>query len=212
VIWKKKGDNQSLRPKGIEERDKVVVKIKDWSRIDARVEEVGTDYAVLGLFREPDRPLANLRPASGTVEYNTEHGAYSIEVTVQQHNHERDAVRVTFDKGSKPLPRRQFFRVETAIDVVLSRSNGRQDNTYTLDLSAAGCLLAGPPDLAANESIRIRIEIGEGDVIRVRGRVVRTDADGHKAVVFDMIDEAVRDRLIRYLFERQRAERKVRGR
>jgi c-di-GMP-binding flagellar brake protein YcgR len=208
----KKKQNRQLRPKGIEVRDKVSLTIKQWSRVDARVEEAGDEQLVLGLFREPDRPLSSLGgEASGTLEYATQHGAYSLDVSVRQHGNERDAVEVRFKKDAKPLPRRQFFRVEAAVDVVLSRSTGRQDKTHTLDLSAAGCLLAGPPDLASGESLRIRIDVGKDEPIRVRGRVVRTDSDGHKAIVFDMIEESVRDRLIRYLFERQRRERNVRS-
>jgi hypothetical protein len=48
----------------------------------------------------------------------------------------------------------------------------------------------------------------DGPPVTGAGTVVRTDPDGSRAIVFDSISDGNRRRLIRFLFDRQREERR----
>jgi c-di-GMP-binding flagellar brake protein YcgR len=63
-----------------------------------------------------------------------------------------------------------------------------------------------------DERVRVAIDVGEARPVRARGRVVRVTAENHKGVQFDQMTEAELDRLIRYLFARQRLAVRVKDR
>ena len=64
-----------------------------------------------------------------------------------------------------------------------------------------------------DEPIKLDIDVGEDEPpIHARGRVVRETADGHKGVRIEMIEEGDRERLIHFVFERQRLAPRVRVR
>jgi hypothetical protein len=211
MSWKKRKPKVT-RPRGVEQGQKVTLKIAGMRQVQARVEDVGNTHVILGLFREPDQPLAMMGTPDATLETAGRRGTVEVVVSVRQHNDEPDAVRVDFDEGAKTIQRRDFFRMDAVTDVVLSRKNGAQVKTHTLDLSGSGLMLPGPPDLRMGERVWVAIDVGEDTPIRVHGSVVRETDENHKGIRFDMVDEAVRDRLIHFLFERQRIAARVRNR
>jgi c-di-GMP-binding flagellar brake protein YcgR len=66
-------------------------------------------------------------------------------------------------------------------------------------------LLTGPDSLQLDASVRFTLNLGHGLMpISGRGHVVRVEGGGRRALVFDEISHADRQRLIRFIFERQR--------
>jgi c-di-GMP-binding flagellar brake protein YcgR len=130
--------------------------------------------------------------------------------TLRQQGREVDAARLDFDQGPEVIQRRQFVRIETSTTVTLTRADGTKEKTFTLNLSGAGLLLGGPADLAMDDAVKVDIDVGEGEVpIHARGRVVRETSEGHKGVRIEMIEEGDRERLIHFVFERQRSQPRV---
>jgi c-di-GMP-binding flagellar brake protein YcgR len=208
VIFKKQAPTVT-RPRGIQNRGTVTLRIAGMRSVEARVEEVGDTYAILGMFREPEQPLAHLGAVAGTVDTVGKRGRIRVAATVHQHNDELDAVRVEFGENPKTVRRREVFRMETMAAVVVSRESGAQAETHTLDISESGLLLAGPEDLETGERVWVAIDVGEDPAVRARARVVRITDENHKAVQFDEIDQASRDRFVRFLFARQRLAARV---
>jgi hypothetical protein len=172
--------------------------------VEARVEEVGDTYVILGLFRAPDPSLAHTHPIRATIGTVGRRGIVQVAATARQHNDEPDVVRIDFGEAGETIQRRDFFRLDVMTDVVVSRQSGERVRTHTLDLSGSGLMLPRAPDLRMDERVWVAIDVGEDQTVSARGRVVRVTAEGHKGVRFDLIDETARDRLIRYLFARQR--------
>ena len=83
----------------------------------------------------------------------------------------------------------------------------------SLDLSGSGARLHNPEDsdhLAVGRMVWVEISISDGnEPIQARGTVLRELEDGTKGVHFDYIPEHHRDRLVRFLFERQRLMRQA---
>lgn len=105
--------------------------------------------------------------------------------------------------------RRRFVRVRVSRPVRLAReADGAVSHTFALDLSGGGLLLAGPDRLQPGEHVgfRMRLEAG-GQPIEGFARVVRLGGDGHPALTFDSIKPADRERLIHFIFDRERRAR-----
>jgi hypothetical protein len=202
----------SRRIRGIEEQQHVKLLIGDLPAMDARIEEISEDYAIVGLFKEPNPPLQDIGPIQGIIEAAGPRGLTRLVGTLRQHGREVDAARLDFDQGPEVIQRRQFVRIETTTTVTLTRGDGRTDKTYTLNLSGAGFLLGGPADLEMDETIKADIDVGEEEpAVHCRGRVVRETGEGHKGVRIEMIEEGDRERLIHFVFERQRTQPRVKA-
>jgi hypothetical protein len=196
----------------VEPGAKVKVAIAGMREVEARVEETGDTHAVLGLFRELDGLLADGGTAEGTVTSAGRRGEGEVAVTVCRHNNEPDAVRVEFAAGGKTLQRREFFRMDIVTDIVIFRENGTEVDTHTLDLSGSGALLPSSSGLEMDERVWMAIEVEGETPVRAHGKVARITRDHHRGVVFEQISEATRERLIRFLFDRQRITARVRNR
>jgi PilZ domain len=203
----------SKRHRGFEEGQQVVLKIGDLPGLEARLEQLTDDHALIGLFKPPEPPLAQIGEIEAVIESTTVRGLARLIGTMRQHEGQEDAVMLTFDKGPEVIQRRQFVRIDTTTPVTLTRDDGSTVKTHSLNLSGAGLLLGGPSDLQMDEPLKLDIEVGEDEpTIHARGRVVRETAEGHKGVRIEMIEEGDRERLIHFVFERQRLAPRVKVR
>jgi hypothetical protein len=201
----------SKRVRGIEEGQHVTLLIGDLPAIDARVEQLGDSDAIVGLFRPPEPSLEEIGEIEGVIEATSARGLARLVGTLRQHDKQPDVVRLVFDQGPEVIQRRQFVRIETTTTVTVTREDGSKVRTHTLNLSGAGLLLGGPEDLQMDESVKVDIDVGEGELpIHARGRVVRVTREGHRGVRIEMIEEGDRERLIHFVFERQRRAPRVR--
>src|SRR5829696_5971912 len=202
----------SRRIRGIEDGQHVSLLIGDLPAMDARIEEIADEYAIVGLFKEPEPPLQDIGPIQGIIEATGPRGVTRLVGTLKQHGREVDAARLDFDQGPEVIQRRQFVRIDTTTDVTVTRADGSAVKTTTLNLSGAGLLLSGPRDMAIDEAIKVDIEVGEDAIpIHARGCVVRETGDGHKGIRIEMIEEGDRERLIHFVFERQRTVAQARA-
>jgi hypothetical protein len=107
------------------------------------------------------------------------------------------------------VQQREFVRVRSARPVAIVAGSQGAIQTYSVDLSGGGILLAGPSTLKIGEQIEFRLTIAPGATPIVgTASVVRTDSQGHRAVCFDEIGAGDHRRLVRFIFECQRAERR----
>ena len=202
----------SRRIRGIEEGQHVSLLIGDLPALEARIEEISDSYAIVGLFKPPEPPLEDIGPIQGIIEAAGPRGLTRLVGTLRQKDREVDAARLDFDTGPEVIQRRQFVRIDTTTTVSLTRADGTLHKTYTLNLSGAGLLLGGPADLEMDELVKVDIDVGNGEIpIHARGRVVRATPDGHRGVRIEMIEEGDRERLIHFVFERQRSQPRVKS-
>ena len=63
-----------------------------------------------------------------------------------------------------------------------------------------------------DELQKVDLDVGEEEpTVHCRGRVVRETAEGNKGVRIEMIEEGDRERLIHFVFERQRSQPRVKS-
>ena len=202
----------SRRIRGIEEGQHVTLLIGDMAGLEARIEEISEEFAIIGLFKPPEPPLEDIGPIQGIIEATGPRGLTRLVGTLRQQGREIDAARLDFDQGPEVIQRRQFVRIEATTTVTVTRDDGTTSKTYTHNLSGAGVLLDGPDDLQMDELVKLDIDVGQDEVpIHARGRMVRETREGFKGIRIEMIEEGDRERLIHFVFERQRSQPRVKS-
>jgi PilZ domain len=145
--------------------------------------------------------------ATLTLECTSEHGLarFRGEAVLEG----SDLVRFRVTDSPEIEQRREFFRVQAPQPVVLAvTGSARIDNAYAVDLSGGGMLLHGPETLRLDDHVRFRLHLErEAAPVKGRARVVRCAADGQRAIVFEEISRQDRERLIHFIFDRQREAR-----
>ena len=84
-------------------------------------------------------------------------------------------------------------------------------HTFTIDVSGAGVLVAGAGRAAVGDEVTVTLKVPGQDepMVAADGRVVRRTANGHVAIAFAELARTDRERLVRFVFERQRQERRA---
>jgi PilZ domain len=104
------------------------------------------------------------------------------------------------------LQRRRFVRVRAPQRVRLESGFGDRLDTWSVNLSGGGMLVTGADQLEMGARFRFEVELQpERPSIVGWGRVVRADESGNRAIEFEEISRDERERLIHFLFDRQRA-------
>jgi hypothetical protein len=164
------------------------------------------DVLMLVLLVEGERPAPE-QVGSLTLECTSKHGLarFQGEAVLE----EQDLVRFSIRDSAEVEQRREFVRVQSPQQVILAVTGSDAiENAYSVDLSGGGMLLNGPETLRLDDNIRFRLHLDAGaEPIKGRARVVRCAGDGQRAIVFERISRADRDRLIHFIFDRQREAR-----
>jgi hypothetical protein len=207
LVRRKAGRNE---PVALPEVSEMVVLAVGGGRIPARVIERRPDSLAVAIT-VPTRPLGHDQLAELLVEFSSPRGRVRLAGTVaSQDPSDPDVVRIISPRSVEVLQQREYVRINSARPVLVycGRDQDRVQS-FTVDVSGGGLLLAGPDTLAVGEQVSFRLTLTPGVLpISGTGRVVRIDAQGHRAVEFESISDLDRRRLVRFIFECQRAERR----
>jgi hypothetical protein len=201
----------SSKPVALPERyDTVTLAMPAGERIPARVLERAAEMLAVAIL-VPMRPLSTRELGGMVLEFESTRGRARLRGAFEiQDPSEPDVLRITAPYSVEVLQEREFVRIKSARPVlVYAGGDSLQIRSYTVDLSGGGFLLAGPDTLKMGEEVKFQITLASGDSAIVgTGKVVRTDSRGRRAVAFDGISDFDQRRLVRFIFECQRAERR----
>lgn len=173
------------------------------SQLPVRVAQRAGDVLLLVLTVRPGDELSATDARPARLEYTTPRGL--VRLRGQAVIQDRDLVRFDVGDAQDVIQRRDFVRVPVAQPVKV-RIGGSSEllDAYALDISGGGMLLRTPPKLEIDDQIDVEFEIGAHQKpIQGSGRVVRAPGSDLRGIAFEQL--ADRDRLIRFIFERQRA-------
>lgn len=176
--------------------------------LPARVLERGPETLLVAIM-VPIEPLSQRQLEGMVLEFVGKQGRVRLSGTASLADpSDPDVVRIDQPRSIEVLQEREHVRVKTSRPaVVSSRRDPNPIESFTIDISGGGFLLAGPASLKIGDEVRFQLNLTSGElVIGGTGRVVRVDKIGHRAIAFESISELDRRRLIRFLFECQRAE------
>lgn len=166
---------------------------------------------LLVMLVESDR-LGSKGEETVLFESTSEHGL--VRVHGQAVLEERDLVRFHVQTDPEVIQRRDWVRVRAPQPVVLALvGDGGLIASHSIDVSGGGMLLSGPETLELDDRVRFRLHLDDlAPPIKGRGRVVRHGSGEQRGIVFEEISRKDRERLVHFVFDRQRLERaKTRG-
>ena len=208
ILRSKQRESEAVALPEVSESVTVAVRGAGW--IPARVLERGPDMLVVAIT-VPTRRFAPEQLEGLTVEFSSPRGRVRLGGTVAgQDARSPELITLTAPRSIKVLQEREYVRIKSARPVlVYAAREGTQIQSYTVDVSGGGLLLAGPDTLAVGEELEFRLTLTPGVTpVTGTGRVVRVDGQGRRAVEFESISELDRRRLVRFIFECQREERR----
>jgi PilZ domain len=179
-------------------------------RIPARVVDCDRE-AVLVAIMVPLDSLAGIALESLLLEFVAPQGRVRLGGTVGVDSPaEPDVLRIAHPRSVEVLQQREFVRVQAARPLlVYTPVDQFEVQSYTIDVSGGGMLLAGPDTLRIGEELRFRLTLEQGEPpVTGSGKVVRIDEQGRRAVAFSELSGADQRRVVRFVFECQRAERR----
>jgi hypothetical protein len=188
--------------------DVVTIVRPSGERAQARVAECDGESLLVALMFRTERPFEAGRLDGLVLEFTDRRGRIRLQGAVTLED--RELLRFRGLHAMEVIQEREYVRVPATRPVAVTAASSRSSiQTFSVDLSGGGMLLAGPGTLKIGERIQFRLTTAQGGPpITGTGTVVRTDSQGRRAVCFDEIGEGDHRRLVRYIFECQRAERR----
>jgi c-di-GMP-binding flagellar brake protein YcgR len=186
----------------------VAVRGAGW--IPAKVLQRGPDALVLAVTVRM-RKLTPEQLEKLIIEFSSARGRVRLRGTVvTQDAASPELLTLSAPRSVEVLQEREFVRIRSARPVlVYSAREGVRVQSFTVDVSGGGLLLAGPDTLAVGEELTFQLTLTPGVTpVSGKGRVVRVDPQGRRAVEFESISDLDRRRLVRFIFECQRTERR----
>lgn len=177
------------------------------ARIPARVIEAGVAGLVVAIM-VPIEPLGERQLQSLVVEFQGPTGRVHLTGQAVHDPDDTDVLRIAQPRSIDVVQEREYVRIKSARPVlVFGGPELIQIDTCTVDISGGGFLLAGAQVLEVGDQVHFKLELAGSELpVSGSGRVVRVDARGNRGVVFEEIQDLDRRRLIRFIFECQRAE------
>lgn len=175
--------------------------------VPVRVFERGGDVLMLVVLLDADTGFEPEQVEPVLLEYSSLHGL--VRLRGQAHVDEPDLIRFSAAEPAEVLQRREFVRIDVAQPVMLTGPHqGEPVRSHAIDVSGGGMLLHGGEDLEPGHRVRFTLELGPGEPpLDGMACVVRELPDGRRGVVFEGISPTERQRLIHFIFDRQRVAR-----
>jgi len=176
-------------------------------RIPARVMERGVNTLLLAIT-VPTAPLGDGQLEGLVVEFTAPHGRVRLQGAVTREGAE--VLRLDSPRSVEVLQEREYVRINAARPVlVYVGADLMEVQSFTVDVSGGGFLLAGPDSLTIGDELRFQLTLTPQSLpVSGVAKIVRIDRQGRRAAAFEEISDLDRRRLIHFIFECQRAERR----
>jgi hypothetical protein len=178
------------------------------SKIPARVLESGRGMLQVAIT-VPVEPLSPRQLEALVVEFQGPNGRVHLTGTASVEDpSDPDVLRIDSPRSIDVVQEREYVRIKSARPaLVFGGPDLIQIESCTVDISGGGFLLAAADALKIGDQVHFQIDLAAGEPpVCGTGKVVRIDPHGHRGVGFDEIKDLDQRRLVRYIFECQRAE------
>lgn len=199
-----------------EEGQEVFVIAPSGATINARVRGV-TDGATELTFPEAGNdPIAVLAGGHVSIQYTNRRGVCRIDGVGHQAK-VAGLLRVDHKGKVQLIQRREFVRVDAMIRVTYEPigPGGWIAETTTLNVSGGGFMISGREGLRIGEVMSFTLELDgeskDAGSLTALGRVVR-ETSGGLGIEVENMDEREQERLVRWVFARERVNRQIVGR
>jgi hypothetical protein len=185
----------------------VVIRLPNASELQARFDGHDDDglRLVLAVL-----PTVGLRHSRAVVEYYTPTGIHRLAGSLEPAGPDPAVVRLRADR-EQVEQRRDYARVDALVPakVRVEEPEVAFASTVALNVSGSGALIQDPIGLPIGAVVTLELRLDE-EPIEVGGRIGRETADGAKGVRLEDVGSADRERIIRWVQNRQLIELRLR--
>jgi hypothetical protein len=198
-----------------EEGQEVFVIAPSGATINARVQGASAASTSLMFVDNSADPVAVLAGGHVAIQYTNRRGVCRIDGLAHK-GKDAGLLRVDHKGKVELIQRREFVRVDAMVSVTYQPMGptGWTAETTTLNVSGGGFMIAGREGLLIDEVMDFTVDLNgdtpDAGAMTIRGRVVR-ETNGGLGVLIEHIDERERERLIRWVFARERLGRQILG-
>jgi hypothetical protein len=179
--------------------------------IDARIRDAGVGSFLLRLDAGESNPVELLADQAVSLEFTNERGVCRILGTAQAGAGD-SALRVRATGTIELLQRRDYVRVEAFVPVTYQPDgpDGWTATAHTLDVSGGGFQIAEAEGLRLGDMMRFALDLGEEEEsVTAVAQAVREAGEVAFGMRFVEILERERQRLVRWVFARERLARQI---
>jgi hypothetical protein len=184
----------------------VTVRVAGLGDLPASVEAEQEDVLELCLADPPPAALAEALGRAVVVESISRRGLRRVTGRAEWDAAEPERLRVLCETELL-VQRRRSARVAATVPALLVAVEGGAGRaaTTTVNLSGTGLLVRDPLGLAPGTTVRLELEVEAGGApVHVEGSVVRAGGRGEMGVRFEPVTADDRNRLARFISERDR--------
>jgi PilZ domain len=192
-----------------EEKDVVTISVPELEELVAVVEEAMDDALLVELVKAGAEPLPQVGPSRDVViRHETPLGIFEARGSVTPRAPGGRKLEFQPDDDPSLIQRREHARVEADLAVTLVKaSDAKRLTARTVNVSGGGVMVRGASEIEVGDRVRVVLWLDDGGrPLETPARVVRDIQPAAYGLLFDLIDEPARERLIRYVFERQREQ------
>jgi hypothetical protein len=180
--------------------------------IPALVEFDG-DRAVAALLARPIRPLDELVGEDVALHLTSARGVMRLDARVAAVSG-GERLELEVHGHCELVQRRSFARIDAFLEVVATAppGSGATIRAAVVNLSAAGAVISRLDGLALGDAVDLSLTLAPHEPpVEIGGRVVREFGGDLRAVNFERLHDADRERIVRFVIARQRLELKRAG-
>jgi hypothetical protein len=180
--------------------------------ISATAHEVDADATVVEFLRNQGDVASELANGSVAIQYVTRRGVCRIDGVAHRAKDE-SSIRVSHTGQVELIQRREFVRIDAMIPVTYLPLGvgGWTAEATTINVSGGGFMISGREGLRMDEVCTFTLFLDgerEAGPLECDGQVMRETAGG-LGISITLIEEDERERLIRWVFERERLSRQI---
>jgi hypothetical protein len=158
------------------------------------------------------RPLHSLTAAVGRdvqIDMPTNRGLLHLGAHVVQAP-DAEVLELDLTGTSELVQRRGFVRVDAFLEVVVTPEEGAEPiPAAVVNISGSGAVVSRLPATEVGDVAHLELRLAPFDPpLAIDARVVRVFDEQFRAVRFELIKEADRERIVRFVFDRQRLDRR----
>jgi hypothetical protein len=180
--------------------------------MNARAYDVNADATIVEFLSSQADAASELANGSVAIQYVTRRGVCRID-GVAHRTKQAGSIRVDHTGEVELIQRREFVRIDAMIPCTYQPigANGWTTETTTINVSGGGFMISGREGLRDGETCTFTLQLDgerEAGPLECDGEVVRETAGG-LGIRITVIEEDERERLIRWVFARERLSRQI---
>lgn len=171
------------------------------------VVDMEDEHATAMLLVRPLQPLAGSVGSEVTIDIATKRGLLHVDAQVTGAP-DGEVLELGLTGKTKLDQRRAYARVDAFLEVVATPDSGEAVPAAVVNISASGAVISRLSCMGVGDSATFSLRLAPLEPpLELVGRVVREFDGQFRAIHFDEIQESDRERIVRFVFDRQRLER-----